>query len=158
MNIKRIAITAVAAGGLMLGTALPAFALDDLTINNFGRVRSRVATHANTGFNSINAGEDVDGGSVSSGAATSSADVVNSVNYTEVCACPEDGVDDVNITNDGRVRSSVRTRSNSGFNSINASDDVSNGSIVSGDASSTSIVWNDVNTTILGVGSTAPAE
>ena len=82
--IKKLAITG-ASLALLLSSAMPALAWwsdDDLSlkIKNWAYVKNDVDTTANTGYNTIKAKDDVEGGKIKTGAAGSMGVVENVVN------------------------------------------------------------------------------
>lgn len=165
MNIKKIAITAAAAG-MVLSAAVPALAWDrggrgrggDLELeieNEDTNVRNNVLTVSNTGFNEVEGGHSRHhgssrGGSISTGNATSRSDVLNDVNNNNVdlCGCLSDrrgGDVEVEIENeDTDVTNNVLTVSNTGFNRVDG-----RGRIRTGNATATGVVTNYVNTNVV---------
>lgn len=154
MNFKKMAIAA-AAGALLLGSSMPAFAnnFDNvLMIKNKADVRNFTLIRANTGGNVINAGDDVECGLITSGEAMAAADVASQVNTNMVDSYTGDDDSRVSIKNDAKVRNITIALANTGDNEINASEDVDGGHITTGVAMSSGIVTNVVNTnTISGV-------
>lgn len=163
MNIKKIAITAAAAG-MVLSAAVPALAFgrhgrssNDLELeieNEDTNVRNNVLTVSNTGFNEVDGGRSHHrgssrGGSISTGNATSTSDVLNNVNNNNVdlCGCLGDRRGDVEVeieNEDTDVTNNVLTVSNTGFNDVDG-----RGRIRTGDARATGIVTNYVNTNVV---------
>ena len=154
MNIKKIAITAAAAG-VMLSAALPAFANGDgfllVKIKNWAKVKNVVVTTANTGGNDIH-GKIVVGGDIDTGNADAGALVTNTVNsnLVDLCDCLDgDGAAIVKIKNGAKVKNVVITTANTGDNSIHGKV-VVGGDINTGDAGAGALVDNVVNTNIVG--------
>ncbi|GEM_PF-2379632 len=154
MNIKRLIATGAGAALLLSATAIPALAnFDDFTlIKNKAWVKNIVITKADTGGNSINAGDDVKYGSITTGGAEAGALVDNVVNTNQLdCGCVNNHDDSgLIIKNKAGVKNVVITKADTGGNSINAWDDVKGGSIDTGMAGAGSIVTNVVNTNIIG--------
>lgn len=158
MNLKRLIAVGSAAALMLSATAIPALATVDgdggsfTLIKNWAWVKNVVNTSADTGGNVIAAEDDVDGGSISTGVATAWSGVSNIVNTNDVEACPceEDGT--LIIKNKAKVKNYVTTSANTGWNVIAAGDDVTGGSIYTGDANAGSLVENVVNTNIVGTG------
>lgn len=164
MNFKKIAITA-AAGAIMLGAAVPAFANGDcewpwwcgsdldLDIDNDAHVTNNVDTTANTGFNYIGGEYDevVVDGLIDTGNASALSVVWNDVNtnIVDLCDCLGDFHDvDIDIDNDAHVENNVNTTANTGFNGIGGV--VVGGTIDTGNADSAGVVSNFVNTNVVG--------
>ena len=163
MNIKRIAITAAAAG-MVLSAAVPALAWrgysrssNDLELeieNEDTNVRNNVLTVSNTGFNDVEGGRShhhrsSGGGSISTGNAGATSDVFNQVNTNTVdlCGCLGDRRGDVEVeieNEDTDVTNNVLTVSNTGFNEVNG-----RGRIRTGNAGATGLVTNIVNTNVV---------
>jgi len=161
MNIKRIAVSAAAAG-VMLSAAMPAFAGhvfwhpsnsdgDALVkIKNWAYVKNVVTTKADTGDNKvIGGGHSFFGGpDINTGAALAGAEVTNVVNTNTVdlCECLGDFDDiTVKIKNIAVVKNYVYTKADTGDNFV-----WGNGDITTGAATAGSIVTNVVNTNTVG--------
>lgn len=175
MMIRKIAALA-GAGALLLSAAIPVLANGDWHHNRGGEleikienkdtsVTNRVATIANTGLNSVEGGHrhhggpssqggDENGGSnrgsINTGNAGASSDVMNVVNSNTVdlCGCLSDKKGDVKveIKNEGTdVTNGVLTMANTGLNSIKGQ-----GRIRTGDAGAEGVVTNIVNTNTVG--------
>lgn len=156
MNIKKLIATGSAAALMLSATAVPALAFMPngdgggfTLIKNMAWVKNVVITKADTGDNSINAGDDVNGGSILTGMATAVAGVDNIVNTNQLdCGCVGSGA--LIIKNKAGVKNIVVTKADTGDNSINAHDEVNGGSIDTGDAGAASYVTNTVNTNLVG--------
>ena len=133
--------------------ALPAFAFwhghdsSTLSITSTGGVENNVWTVSNTGLNSVTGmtmgrHHDSKGGSITTGDATSVAEVDTSLNDTTVGTT---GFKHVTLTNSGEVANNVFTVSNTGLNHVG-----NTGHITSGDAGSQALVQTMVNTTVVG--------
>lgn len=151
MNFKKLAVTA-ATGAVMLAAVAPAFAWSDnvLIVKNKAKVKNFTLTVANTGMNSINADDDVEGGKIKTGNAEALASVSNTVNFNAVDTC---GCEDESFTlikNKAKVKNVTLTVANSGMNRINADEEVDGGRIRTGGAGSVSVVENNVNTNFVG--------
>lgn len=164
MNIKKIAITAAAAG-MVLSAAVPALAWggrhgrssNDLELeieNENTTVRNNVLTLSNTGFNEVEGGHSrhhrsSGGGSINTGNAGATSDVLNQVNTNTVdlCGCLGDRRGDVEVeieNEDTDVTNNVLTVSNTGFNEVNG-----RGRIRTGNAGATGLITNVVNTNVV---------
>lgn len=137
-----------AAGALLLNVAGVAFASHfDTVVKNKAKVKVFTVAVANTGFNSVNAGDDVKGGKVKTGDALAVSDVSNVVNTTTVDNCDCEG--STLVKNKAKVKVAAISLANTGFNSVNA-DDVKGGRVVTGNGEAGSVVTNVVNTTVVG--------
>lgn len=166
MNVKKIA--AVGASAVMfLASATPAFATwnwwdwfhseDTLMVHNEDTdVTANVWTKANTGGNDVSGGEehhgrwwwwnhdDEEGGSIETGNAEAVAGVSQAVNMTDIAGCG--CFDDVTVHNDDTdVTANVRTKANTGWNTVDGS-----GMISTGNAGAASLVEQMVNVTVVG--------
>src|SRR3989344_5379216 len=114
-------ITTIAAVIALLAVAVPALAHHNnsdvtVTTTNNATVTNTVITGADTGSNTANGG---DGGSITTGAATAVADVLNKVNVTKTtvtadCGCKGDVV--VRTRNNVSVGNAVDTKAFTGYN------------------------------------------
>ncbi len=150
--VKKLAILAAA-----LALATPAFAhwwgSDDVTVENKNtKVTNTVTTKADTGDNEVS-GMFVRGGKISTGDASAYAQVTNGVNYTQVtgCGC----FDDVTVKNKNtKVKNTVTTKADTGDNEVKGFKVGGwyrrGAKIYTGDEVASSVVWNDVNTTLVG--------
>jgi len=156
MNIKKIAITAAAAG-VMLSAVTPAFANHwnwnngdvDIDIENDDtNVTNNVTTQANTGFNQVVGWGWFGGGSITTGNALAASEVDNTVNFNlvDLCGCLGDFDDvDIDIDNDDtNVTNNVTTQANTGFNQV-----IKKGTINTGNAVAGALVTNVVNTNVV---------
>src|SRR3989344_4423979 len=156
MNIKRIAITAAAAG-MMLSTAVPAFANHwnwnngdvDIEIDNEDtNVTNDLTTQANTGFNKVVGWGWFGSGSITTGNALATSEVGNVVNsnLVDLCGCLGDFDDvDIDIDNDDtNVTNNLTTQANTGFNMV-----LKKGTINTGGAGAGAFVSNVVNTNVV---------
>lgn len=159
MNIKRLIAAGASAAVILGATAVPALACDwwgcggegsdpFTFIKNKAYVKNVVTTTADTGLNAILAEDDVTGGTITSGVAVAGADVANIVNTNVVDTCGCDGT--TIIKNKAKVKNYVTTGAYTGGNLIGAGDDVTGGTIVTGDATAGSLVTNVVNTNTVG--------
>lgn len=159
MNIKKIAITAAAAG-MMLSTAVPAFAAvniglgnGDIEQSNWAFVSNRVRTSSNTGGNANFGGGIFADQTNRTGNAHSASVVKNDVNLNVVEGCGCTGVNvgvgngDIEQNNGAVVVNRVRTSSNTGRNAnFGLWADQTNRT---GNAGSLGVVSNTVNTNIV---------
>lgn len=148
--IRKLAV-AGASAALLLATAVPAFASDwGSLVHNWADVSNTINTTANTGWNSINADSNVNGGSISTGYAQSVATVNNTVNSNSLYNF-DTGFDFGSLVHNATdVNNMVNTNANTGWNSLNADDhNVNGGSVSSGYAQAGSVVNNVINTNVL---------
>ncbi|MDD5147565.1 MAG: hypothetical protein PHV63_03425 [Candidatus Daviesbacteria bacterium] len=180
--INKLAAGAIGVA-LLLSSAIPTFAsgFDNLTlVKNKAWLKNIVVIKANVGENSIMANEDVEGGSILTGAASAAALVDNMLNTNELsCGCPtednneccpdecgcedECGCQDENdngsgliIKNLAEVKNIIIAKANTGDNLIWAEDEVEGGSVNTGAADAAAVITNVVNTNMVGVGTTSP--
>lgn len=164
MNIKKLVVTAAAAG-VLLASAVPAFAHHssdwdrrggDVEIkveNEDTTVKNNVLTASNTGLNRIEGGRR-GSRSIDTGNALAASEVHNTVNTSTVdlCGCLSDrrgGDVKVEVENeDTNVTNNVLTVSNTGLNKIEGGRKGSR-SIDTGNAGSDGYVTNVVNTNVV---------
>lgn len=158
MISKTKLVTAGAAVALFATSAVPALAWggwsdDDLNVKqgNWAYVKNDVDASSNSGYNSIDAeDDDVKGSKIKTGDAMTGVDVVNLVNSNDAdvdsCEC----FDDVTIKqkNGAMVKNYIDASSNTGYNSIDAEDDVKWSSIRTGDALTGVSVTSLVNSNV----------
>ncbi len=165
--MTRKLVSAGAAAAMMLATATPVFAgghrdhhqrdVNKLTVANYASVSNYVKTEAETGDNTLT-GE----GTILTGSALAGSDLTNFVNWTSVAGC--DCFDEVTVANAAYLSNYVKTEAETGDNSLvgveqntdrhhrhhDSEGSESVALIDTGDAGASSVVANDVNTTIVG--------
>ena len=117
ISIKRLA-TVGAAAGLLLASAVPAFAnFDGSGQLNFARVWNNVTASSNTGGNSVNGSSDNNTVWTGNAGTLVGVSTVANKNVSVGCGCVDFQL------NSARVGNRVTASSNSGYNSINGSSD-----------------------------------
>src|SRR3990167_9861315 len=153
ISVKKLA-TVGAAAGLLLASAMPVLASHsddlDITQKNKAYVKNGITATSNTGGNKIKAVDDVKGGKIKTGDATTGVEVINLLNSNEAtvdaCECFDDVT--INQKNKAKVKNYVTADSNTGDNKIKAGDDVKWGKIKTGDAFTGVSVSNILNSNV----------
>ena len=177
---KKIAITGAAAGLLLMSAVgsfanehhqqLPT---QTISISNTGSVSNAVESSPNTGYNDLTGGS-VSGSSIVTGAASAGSNVQTQLNWNQAgCGCLLGLGGSANLSfslnNMGEVGNMVSAEANTGYNSISAggpmnfsfingddhhshgtSNGITNSSITTGAANSSSVVSSVVNTNMFG--------
>lgn len=135
-------VTAGTVAALFAATAMPAFANGSgvsIKQKNVGGNGNGIVVSSNTGDNKMKAGDDIKGGKIKTGdASTDNAKVVSSVNgnlaKVDTCECDVDWVK-VKQKNYGGDNNLIVVDSNTGGNKMKAGDDIKHGKIKTGNAS-----------------------